>query len=78
MWFLRQDPGWSDLIFANARVQIYPGKGPNKNFGANKFYLGPNCWNLAPKGLTWQPWHEQTFLQSIHMPFSLALVETKH
>ena len=26
IWFLRQDPGWSDLIFA--RGQIYPGKGP--------------------------------------------------
>jgi len=31
-------------------------KEPNKNFGASKCYLGPNFWNLAPKGPTWQPW----------------------
>jgi len=35
---------------------VYPGKGPNKNFGANKCYLGQNFLNLAPKGPTWQPW----------------------
>jgi len=34
---------------------VYPGKGPNKYFGASKHYLGPNFWNLAPQGLTWQP-----------------------
>ena len=39
----------------------YPGKGPksakgpNEDCGARKCYLGPNFWNLAPKGLTWQP-----------------------
>jgi len=30
-------------------------KGPNENFGASKCYLGPNFWNLAPEGSTWQP-----------------------
>jgi len=60
IWFLRQDPEWSDLIFA--RDQIYPGKGqkrakgPNQNIGASKCYLGPNFWNLAAKGSTRQPW----------------------
>ena len=29
-------------------------KGPNKNFWARKCYLGPNLWNLATKGPTWQ------------------------
>jgi len=50
IWFLRQDPGWSDLNFC--RGQIYPAKGPNKNFWTSKCYLGPNFWNLAPKGST--------------------------
>jgi len=40
---------------------VYPGKGPKnsqrakRNFGASKCCLGPNFWNLAPKGPTWQP-----------------------
>jgi len=34
---------------------VYPGKGPNENLRASKCYLGPNFWNLAPKGPTWQP-----------------------
>jgi len=38
----------------------HPWKGPNENFGANKCYLGPNFWNLAPKGPTWQPWSAGT------------------
>ena len=59
IWFLRQDPGWLDLI--PARDQPIPekgqkrAKGPNENSGARKCYLGPNFWNLAPKGPTWQP-----------------------
>jgi len=41
---------------------VYPGKGTKKsqrakqNFWASKCYLGPNFWNLAPKGPIWQPW----------------------
>jgi len=40
---------------------VYPGKeskrakGPNENFRFSKCYLGPNFWNLSPKGPTWQP-----------------------
>jgi len=30
-------------------------KGPNEYFGASKCYFGPNFWNFAPKGPTWQP-----------------------
>jgi len=36
-------------------------KGPSlswkkaKKFWGQKCYLGPNFWNLAPKGQTWQP-----------------------
>jgi len=45
----------SSLILPRVRP-VYPGKGPNENFGASKCYLGPNLWNLAPKGPTWQPW----------------------
>jgi len=35
---------------------VYPGKGPNENFGASKCDLGPNFWNLAPRVPTCQPW----------------------
>jgi len=38
IWFLRQDPGWSDLIFA--RGQIYPGKGPKKSQRAKPKFWG--------------------------------------
>jgi len=30
-------------------------KGPNETCGASKRDLGPNFWNLFPKGPTWQP-----------------------
>ena len=30
-------------------------KGPNENVVASKCYLGPNFWNLTPKGPTWRP-----------------------
>jgi len=39
---------------------VYPGKGPNENFGASEWYLGPSFWNFAPKGPTWQPWSTWT------------------
>jgi len=41
IWFLRQEPGWSDLILA--RGQIYPEKSQRTkrdHFGAKKCYLG--------------------------------------
>ena len=53
--------GWSDLILATGQSILEMGekrdKGPNENFGATNRYLGPNLWNLAPKGPTWQPCH---------------------
>jgi len=51
---LRQDPGWSD----SCKGPVYTGKGPNKNFWASKYYLGPNFLNLAPKGPNWQPCYQ--------------------
>jgi len=57
MWFLRQDPGWSNLIFA--RGQIILEKGQTKLKGKQKFWgqkvlfgtkflkFGPKRANLA-------------------------------
>ena len=43
----------SDLILARGQPILEKGqkraKGSNENFGANKYYLGRNFWNLAPK-----------------------------
>jgi len=61
--FLRQDPGFSDLILA--RGQIYPGKGSNENVWACKCYLGPHFSKLALKEATWQPGYRQ-FLDQIN------------
>jgi len=63
IWFHRQDTGKSDLIFA--RGQIYPGKGPNKNFGVRKCDLGPNFWNLAPKRPPGNPAYSPIFPNNI-------------
>jgi len=39
----------------SCKGSVYPGKGPNENFRSSKCYMGPNFWNLSPKGPTWQP-----------------------
>jgi len=47
--------------FNSCKGELYPRKGPKMSqrakwkFWVSKCYLGPNFWNLAPKGPTWQP-----------------------
>jgi len=56
MWFLRQDPGWSDLILQGPNSQFYPGKepkgqtkilGPASAIGPKFQKFGPKRGNLA-------------------------------
>ena len=52
IWFLRQEPGWSDQIFA--RGQIYPGKGPKKSQRAKPKFWGQQVL-CGTKFLTFDP-----------------------